>query len=100
MQVANKRLAAAQQTRMNLIETGLVLAEELGLEVRLLPMATPELNAMDTLWKLTKREALGDRESVTIYGSALAACQHFIDLSPQDRLHQAGILSGNVWLTS
>ena len=28
----NKRLAAAQQTRTNLIETGLVLAEELGLE--------------------------------------------------------------------
>jgi AcrR family transcriptional regulator len=32
MQVANKRVAAAQQTRANLIETGLVLAEELGLE--------------------------------------------------------------------
>ena len=28
----NKRLAAAQQTRSNLIETGLVLAEQLGLE--------------------------------------------------------------------
>jgi AcrR family transcriptional regulator len=32
MQVVNKRLAAAQQTRANLIETGLVLAEQLGLE--------------------------------------------------------------------
>src|SRR5258708_13938716 len=32
MQVPNKRLAAAQQTRANLIETGLVLAEELGLQ--------------------------------------------------------------------
>jgi len=32
VEVANKRLAAAQQTRANLIETGLVLAEELGLE--------------------------------------------------------------------
>ena len=30
--VVSKRLAAAQQTRANLIETGLVLAEELGLE--------------------------------------------------------------------
>jgi TetR/AcrR family transcriptional repressor of nem operon len=29
---ANKRVAAAQRTRANLIETGLVLAEELGLE--------------------------------------------------------------------
>jgi len=32
VEVANKRVAAAQQTRANLIETGLVLAEELGLE--------------------------------------------------------------------
>ena len=32
MEVANKRVAAAEQTRAKLIETGLVLAEELGLE--------------------------------------------------------------------
>jgi hypothetical protein len=75
-------------------------AEELGIEVRLLPVATPELNAMDHLWKHTKREALGDRETVTIDESALAACQHIIDLSPQDRRRQAGILSGTFWLTS
>jgi DDE superfamily endonuclease len=75
-------------------------AEELGIEVRLLPKATPELNAMDDLWKHTKREALGDRETVTIDESALAACQHIIDLRPRDRLRQAGILSGNFWLTS
>ena len=77
----------------------LAYAEDLGIEVRLLPKATPELNAMDHLWRHTKREALGDRETVTIDGSALAACQHIIDLSPGDRLRQAGILSGNFWLT-
>ncbi len=75
-------------------------AEELGMEVRLLPKATPELNAMDHLWKHTKHEALGDRETVTIDGSALAACQYIIDLRPQERLRQAGILSGNFWLMS
>jgi len=32
VEVANKRVAAAAQTRANLIETGLVLAEDLGLE--------------------------------------------------------------------
>src|SRR5690348_13034970 len=32
MPASNKRVAAAQQTRAKLIETGLVLAEELGLE--------------------------------------------------------------------
>src|SRR3954451_19909649 len=81
-------------------EDSLEWAEELGIAVRLLPRATPELNAMDHLWRHTKREALGDRETVTIDGSALAACQHIIDLSPRDRLRQAGILSGNFWLTS
>jgi transposase len=74
-------------------------AEELGIEVRLLPKATPELNAMDHLWKHTKREALGDRETETVDRSALDACQHIIDLSPTDRLRQAGVLSGNFWLT-
>jgi hypothetical protein len=74
-------------------------AEELGIEVRLLPKATPELNAMDHLWRHTKREALGDRETVTVDGSALDACQYIIDLSPRERLRKAGVLSGNFWLT-
>jgi hypothetical protein len=37
------------------------MARACGFEVRLLPRATPELNAMDTLWKQVKRDALGDR---------------------------------------
>jgi hypothetical protein len=74
-------------------------AEELGIEVHLLPKATPGLNAMDHLWRHTERETLGDRETVTIDESALAACQHIIDLSPRDRLGQAGVLSGNFRLT-
>jgi hypothetical protein len=76
-----------------------VWAAELGIEVRLLPVATPELNAMDHLWRHTKREALADRETVTIDGSALDACRYILDLSPQERLRKAGVLSGNFWLT-
>ena len=38
-------------------------AEELGSAVRPLPKATPELNAMATLWEHTEREAPGDREA-------------------------------------
>jgi transposase len=74
-------------------------AEELGIEIRLLPRATPELNAMDHLWRHTKREALGDRETETVDRSALDACQYIIDLSPRDRLRKAGVLSGDFWLT-
>jgi hypothetical protein len=73
-------------------------AEELGIEARLLPKATPELNAMDHLWRHTKREALGDRATVSIDGSALDASQYIIDLSPRERLRKAGVLSGHFWL--
>jgi transposase len=73
--------------------------ESLGIETRLLPRATPELNAMDHLWKHAKRETLGNRSTLSIDRSAMAACQYLIDLSPRDRLRQAGVLSGNFWLT-
>jgi DDE superfamily endonuclease len=74
-------------------------AECLGIEVRLLPRATPELNAMDTLWKQVKRDALGDRPTESIDRSAAGACDQIMTMRPQDRLRQAGVLSGNFWLT-
>ncbi len=77
----------------------LALAAELGIEVRLLPRATPELNAMDHLWRHTTREAVGDRSTVSIEESARAACQYIIDLSLEERLRKAGVLSGSFWLT-
>ena len=72
--------------------------EDLKIETRLLPRATSELNAMDHLWRHTKREALGDRATQSIDASARAACQYLIDLSPHDRLQKAGVLSGHFWL--
>ena len=78
----------------------LALAAELGIEVRLLPRATAELNAMDHLWRHTKREAVGDRPTVSIEQSARAACQYILDLSPEERLRKAGVLSGNFWLAT
>ena len=87
---------ASQHTSLESLEW----AQELGIEVRLLPKATPELNAMDHLWRHAKKEALGDRETVTVDQSALDAGQYIIDLSRYDRLRKAGVLSGNFWLTS
>jgi hypothetical protein len=76
------------------------MAKACGFEVRLLPRATPELNAMDTLWKHVKRDALGDRPTVTIEHSAQSACDHILAMRPHDRLRKAGILSANFWLTT
>jgi hypothetical protein len=72
--------------------------EDRKIETRLLPRATAELNAMDHLWRHTKRAALGDRATQSIEASALAACQYLIDLSPHDRLQKAGVLSGHFGL--
>jgi hypothetical protein len=74
-------------------------AQQLNLEVRLLPRATPELNAMDHLWKHAKHETLGSRATESIDQSAITACQSLIDLTPHERLRKAGILSGQFWLT-
>ena len=75
-------------------------AERLGIEVRLLPRATPELNAMDHLWRHTKRQTQGNRPPQPIEDSAMDACQYLLDMSCHERLRQAGILSGNFWLTT
>jgi len=77
----------------------LALVGRLGIEVRLLPRATPELNAMDSLWRHAKRETQGNRPPEPIAKSAAAACWYILDLSPRERLQQAGVLSGNFWLT-
>ena len=75
-------------------------AAHMHIQIRFLPRATPELNAMDHLWRQTTGPALANCPTKSIDESALAVCQHIIDLSPQDRLRKAGILSGNFWLTS
>lgn len=75
------------------------LAAALGIEVRLLPRATPELNAMDQLWRQMKAHALANQPTRSIDESAEQACRYILDLSPRQRLRQAGVLSGHFWLT-
>jgi transposase len=75
------------------------LAADLGIEVRFLPRATPELNAMDHLWRHMKRQALANQITRSIDKSADKACQYILALSRQERLQQAGVLSVNFWLT-
>lgn len=80
-------------------EESMELAASLGIEVRLLPRATPELNAMDHLWRAVKGRALANRPTRSIDDSADAACRHILEMSRRERLKKAGVLSGNFWLT-
>jgi hypothetical protein len=77
----------------------LALAGALDIEVRLLPTATPELNAMDQLWRRVKGATVASRATLSIDASTDQICQHILAMRPQDRLRQAGVLSGNFWLT-
>jgi DDE superfamily endonuclease len=80
-------------------EESLDRAAALNIEGRFLPVATPELHAMDHLWRHVKGWGLADRATVSIDTSADIACQSLLDLSPRERLRKAGVLSGHFWLT-
>jgi hypothetical protein len=73
-------------------------AKALGIEVRFLPRATPELHAMDHLWRYVKGRLLANRATQTIDASADAACQALLAMSRHERLRKAGVLSGHFWL--
>lgn len=79
-------------------EAGQEMAADLGIELRFLPRATPEGNAMDHLGRHVKGRALANRETRSIDASADQACRSILDLSPRERLQKAGVLSGNFWL--
>jgi transposase len=76
------------------------VARTLQIELRFLPKATPELNAMDHLWRHVKGRGLANRPTQSIDASADSACRYLLDMSHQERLRKAGVLSGNFWLTT
>jgi len=78
----------------------LEVARDLAIELRFLPTATPELNAMDQLWRRVKGHTVASRATRSIDASADSICRYIREMSPHNRLRQAGVLSGNFWLTN
>jgi transposase InsO family protein len=81
-------------------EDSLECAADLGIEVRLLPRACPELNAMGHLFRSVRGRGVANRQTRSIDESAMIACRHIYNLTPRERLVKAGVLSGRFWLTS
>jgi transposase len=79
-------------------EESLSLAQDLAMEVRFLPKATSELNAMDQLWRQVKGPSLANQPTRSIEESANNVCQNILNMTPHERLRKAGVLSGNFWL--
>jgi transposase len=75
------------------------LAKQLAIELRWLPVATPELNAMEPLWQDGKEHVCANRTTHNIEDTADAFCHYLLNLTSQQRLKKAGVLSGTFWLT-
>ncbi len=76
------------------------LARDLHVDVRFLPVATPELNSMDHLWRHVTAEALANRPVRSIDETTDHVCTHIFMMSPEQRLNQAGVLAEKFWLRS
>ena len=74
------------------------LAKALGVEVRLLPTACPELNPLERLWRLLKGRVLANEPTPDLDESLRRAFDHLAGMTPRQRLQAAGVLSGSFWL--
>lgn len=74
------------------------LAQDLGIQLRWLPTACPELNPVDHLWRHLKKDILANEPLPDLKTTLKHACAYLDDLSPRERLRKAGILSGHFWL--
>lgn len=75
-----------------------LLAETLNIELIWLPKQCPELNAMDHLWRHLKRNISSGHQYSSIEEHAQTAQQYILNLTQQEALRKAGLLSKNFWL--
>lgn len=74
------------------------LAHQLGIQLRWLPKACPELNPVDHLWRHLKRDILANEPLPNLEATLKRAWLYLKQLSPHERLQKAGVLSGHFWL--
>lgn len=74
------------------------LAKELGIELRWLPTACPELNPVEGLWRYVKGQILANEPTPDLDAALSRACDEIFDMGPTERLQVAGVMSGNFWL--
>jgi transposase len=73
------------------------LARAVGIQIRWLPTACPELNPVDHLWRHVKA-LLANEPSPKVVEAVERAASYLLKLSPMERLRKAGVLSPNFWL--
>lgn len=74
------------------------LAAELGIELRFLPTACPELNPVEGLWRHAKGRVLANEPTPDLADSLGRVCEELFEMTGRERRQLAGVLSGNFWL--
>lgn len=75
------------------------LAKRLGIELRWLPKACPELNPVDHLWRHLTRDVLANEPTPSLASTVQQAMDYWWSLTPHERLCQAGLLAPDSWLS-
>jgi DDE superfamily endonuclease len=74
------------------------LAGALGVELRFLPTACPELNPVEGLWRYAKGWVLANEPTPDIDAALERVCDALMNMTGIQRLQLAGVLSENFWL--
>lgn len=69
-----------------------------GLTLLWLPVRSPKLNPMDTLWGQGKDVISANKQYATIEEQVDRFLSHLRGLSDREALHTSGVLSKNFWL--
>ncbi|MFO0579723.1 MAG: IS630 family transposase [Polyangia bacterium] len=75
-----------------------VLAAQLGIELLFLPTRSPHLNPADHLWRAAKQHVCANRQDQTLDSLMQAVVYYLAQLSPEQVLRKAGVLSRRFWL--
>jgi hypothetical protein len=74
------------------------LARKLRIELRWLPTACPELNAVDHLWRHTKADVCANEPTPNVVKTVARIREYITSLPPEELLRKAGVLSDDFWL--
>lgn len=74
------------------------LAAELGVELRFLPTACPELNPVEGLWRHVKGRVMANEPTPDLGKSLDRVIDELYQMKPERIRQLAGVKSGNFWL--
>jgi hypothetical protein len=76
------------------------LAHQLGIQLRWLPTACPELNPVDHLWRHLTQQILANEPTPSLDKTIQRAQDYLASLTPYERLQKACVCSHSFWLAN